>query len=250
MKLISWNIFPQEIEAYTITKEFGDMSFNNPDISLVFENRQKLSKYLDTDIKHMIAPRQTHTNNFKKVHLLQDGGTNMEKLENKLLDIDALYTKDADLFLLTFHADCTPILLYCRDQNIISSIHSGWLGTTKQITAKVVKHLITNEQCNPHTIYAHIGPSISKENLEVKEDVISLVRAMDFDTSPYYKQTDAEHFILDNKGLNMQQLLNAGIPMENITISPYCTMDNNDLFYSHRRKESGRSITIIKRKNK
>lgn len=246
MKLIPWNIFPHEIEAYTVTKSFGDMSFNNPNRSLILSNRQVLATYLHTDLQHMIAPRQTHTNNFQKVSLT-NGGSNMERIDNVLKDTDALYTKDTDVFLLSFHADCTPILLYCRDKGIISSIHSGWPGTTKQITSKVVKHLISNEQCNPKQIYAYIGPSISKENFEIKDDVIKLIRNMDFDTSPYYEKKDNEHYLLDNKGLNVQQLINCGVPKENITISPYCTIDNNDLLYSHRKNESGRSITIIKK---
>lgn len=247
MKLISWNIFPEEIEAYTITKEFGDMSFNNPDKNKVFNNRLALANYLNTDLEHMIAPRQTHTKNFKKV-FLSDGGSNMRKIEDVLEDTDALYTKNTNLFLLSFHADCTPIVLYCRDQGIVSSIHSGWPGTTKQITTNVVQHLIRHEQCDPKQMYAYIGPSISKKNFEVKEDVISLIKKMDFDTSHYYHKKDDIHYLLDNKGLNKQQLLNLGVPIENITVSPYCTIDNNDLFYSHRKNETGRSITIIKRK--
>lgn len=246
MKLIPWNIFPQEIEAYTVTKKFGDMSFNNPNNKLILSNRQQLASYLHTDLQHMIAPRQTHTNHFEKV-TLANGGSNMERIDNVLNDTDALYTKDTDVFLVSFHADCTPILLYCRDTGIISSIHSGWPGTTKQITSKVVKHLITHEQCNPKQIYAYIGPSISKDNFEVKEDVINLIREMDFDTSAFYTKIDSEHYLVDNKGLNAQQLVNVGVPKENITISPYCTIDNNDLLFSHRKKESGRSITIIKK---
>ena len=248
MKLLPWNPFPLEIEAYTVTKYFGDMSFNNPDSHTVLNNRIQLSKYLHTTIEKMVAPRQTHTNHLQKVSKA-DGGTNMRKIENKLENTDALYTSDSDLFLVTFHADCTPILLYCRDTGIVSSIHSGWLGTTRQITTTVLKHLIEVENCNPKEIYAYIGPSIEKHNYEVQQDVISQIQKMDFDTSKYYEQRDATHFLLDNKGLNKQQLLNVGIPRENITVSTKCTIDNNDLLFSHRKKEAGRNITII-RKNR
>lgn len=247
MKLLSWDVFPQEIEAYTVTKYFGDMSFHHPNPTKVLHNRQTLANYLHTELSLMIAPQQTHTNNFKKV-TLQEGGSNMKQVNAVLQNTDALYTKDSDLFLITFHADCTPILLYCRDQGIIASIHSGWLGTTKQITSVVVKHLITKENCNPKEMYAYIGPSINKENFEVKEDVISCIQNMDFDTSIYYEKKDAEHYLLDNKGLNMQQLCNIGVPREQITISSYCTIADNHLFYSHRKKETGRSISIIKKK--
>ena len=247
MKLLSWNLFPEEIEAYTITKEFGDMSFNNPDSQAILDHRERLALYLHTSLHQMVAPRQSHTDRWQQVSK-KDGGTNMYQIDHLLQDTDALYTKDRNLFLLTFHADCTPILLYCRDQCIVSGIHSGWPGTTKQITTKVTNHLIQHEHCDPKSIYAYIGPSISQANFEVQEDVIHQIQQMDFDTSKYYQQKDATHFLLDNKGLNKQQLVNLGIPANHITVSPYCTIENNDLLYSHRKQEAGRSITIIKRK--
>ena len=55
--------------------------------------------------------------------------------------------------------------------------------------------------------------------------------------------------MLDNKGLNKQQLLNLGVLEENIQVSSYCTNENNDLFFSHRANHDGqRNVTIIKRK--
>lgn len=246
MKLIKWNTVA-DIEAYTTTKELGDMSYNNEDQNLILNNRKHLAKILNTDLDHMVAPRQVHSTNFKEVSL-SDGGKGMYSQDDAFNDTDALYTKDANLILLSFHADCTPVLLYCQDTNIIAAIHSGWLGTTKQIVSKVTAHLINHEHCDPKKILAYIGPCICKDCLEVMDNVIDLVKQMDFDTAPYYHQTDDTHYLLDNKGLNKQMLLNLGLIEENITISPYCTVENDDLFYSYRKnKDSGRNITIIRR---
>ncbi len=247
MKTIPWNIFEDEIEAYTITKECGDMSFNNPDYQHILTNRKNLANYLDTTLERMVAPKQIHSTTLKEV-CLQDGGKGMIQKSDAIVDCDALYTKDKDLYLLSFHADCTPILLYARDMGIVCAIHSGWVGTVNQIVDKVVGYLIQFEGCNPENMFAYIGPSISYDNFEVQVDVINKVKAMNFDTFKFYKQVDDIHYRVDNKGLNKQQLLNNGIKEENITVSPYCTIEDNDLFYSHRMKESGRSATIIKRK--
>lgn len=246
MRLIKWNT-TTNIEAYTVTKEFGDMSFNNPDQELILNNRKTLAEYLHTDFDHMVAPHQVHSTNFKEVSIA-DGGKGIYNQESAFDNTDALYTKDADLFLLSFHADCTPVLLYSPETNIIAAIHSGWSGTTKQIVSKVTQHLIDNEHCNPKTMLAYIGPSICKNCLEVMDNVINLVKKMDFDTSPYYHKTDDSHYLMDNQGLNKQMLLNLGLLDKNITISNYCTVENSDLFYSYRKyKDSGRNITIIRR---
>ena len=197
----------------------------------------------------MVAPRQTHSTNLKQVFLMKDGGTNMLKQTDDLYEVDATYTKDKDLFLLSFHADCTPILVYCKDQKIVCAIHSGWLGTVRQIVDHTIRYLIEKENCNPKEMYCLIGPCLSKKHLEVQDDVINQVKKMNFDTSPFYQKTDETHYLLDNKGLNKQQLLNLGVLEENIQVSSYCTNENNDLFFSHRANHDGqRNVTIIKRK--
>lgn len=252
MKLIPWNCC-DEIEAYTTTayenNKIMDMSYND---SLsqedVLHNRLELAHQLNTDLHHMVATYQQHTTNFLKVSLL-DGGRGMWSREDAFIGYDAMYTKDKDLWLWTFHADCCPVLLYCQDQKIVAAIHSGWKGTVGEIVGKVTKHLIEVEKCDPHAIYAYIGPSINQENFEAKDDIIDLVKQMSFDTSSFYTQKDDGAYLLNSKGLIKQQLLNLNIPKYNITVSPYCTIKDEDLFFSYRRDKSPhRNISLIRLK--
>ncbi|MEG0367775.1 MAG: polyphenol oxidase family protein, partial [Coprobacillus sp.] len=139
--------------------------------------------------------------------------------------------------------------LYCKDQKIVAEIHSGWKGTVNEIVFKVTKHLIEQEHCNPKDIYAYIGPSINKENFEAKDDIINLVKNMSFDTSSFYTKKDQDTYLLDSKGLIKQQLLNLNVLEKNITVSPYCTIENEELFFSYRRnKTPHRNITLIRLK--
>ena len=252
MKLIPWQCC-DEIEAYTTcaydeNKQLMDMSYNNPNYDMILQNRLTLAKQLDTDLEHMVATKQQHTTNFIKVSL-QDGGKGMYSQDDAFIGYDAMYTRDHNLWLWSFHADCCPVLLYCRDQKIIAEIHSGWKGTVNEIVAKVTKHLIENEDCLPLFIYAYIGPSINQKNFEAKNDIIDLVKQMSFDTSSFYIQKDDGAYLLDSKGLIKQQLLNLGIQEEHITVSPYCTIENEDLFFSYRRNKSPhRNITLIRLK--
>ena len=245
MKIIEWHIHP-DVKAYTTTRQLGDISLNNNDKQAVLRHRQELASLIGSDLQHMVAPRQTHSTNLRQV-FLKDGGTNMLYQSEVLQDVDATYTKDKDLFLLSFHADCTPILVYRADQKIACAIHSGWLGTVRQIVDKTIRYLVEKENCQPKNMYCLIGPCISNKHLEVQEDVITQVKAMNFDTSPFYQKTDEIHYLLDNKGLNRQQLLNLGVLEKNIQVSDYCTVENNDLFFSHRKNRDGtRNVTLIK----
>lgn len=252
MKLIPWQCF-DEIEAYTTCayddeNHVMDMSYNNIDNQRVLHNREGLAKQLNTDLNHMVATFQQHTTQFIKVSL-RDGGKGMYSRDDAFIGYDAMYTRDKNLWLWTFHADCCPVLLYCRDQGIVAAIHSGWKGTVHEIVGKVTHHLIEHEKCQPQYIYAYIGPSINKENFEAKNDIIDLVKQMSFDTSSFYIKKDDGAYLLDSKGLIQQQLLHLNIPKKNITISPYCTIQNEDLFFSYRRdKTPYRNITLIQRK--
>ena len=251
MKFIKWDCF-HEIEAYTTCSycngELMNMSFNGIDDQQVLKNREKLAQTLHTDLNHMVATHQRHTTNFLKVQL-QDGGRVKWSQEDAFDNYDALYTRDRHLWLWSFHADCCPVLLYCRDQKIVAAIHSGWKGTVNEIVGKVTKHLITHENCNPQMIYAYIGPSIEQRNFEAKDDIIDLVKQMSFDTHDFYIQKEDGAYLLNSKGLIQQQLLNLQVPQKNITISPYCTIENEDLFFSYRRNKSPhRNITLISMK--
>lgn len=257
MKLIPWSPFSQ-IEAYTVTRIGGvskgdceslNLSFNVGDDPIhVIKNRQRLAEYLNTDLDHMVASRQTHSTNLLKV-TKEDGGRGMYSIDDAFYNYDALYTRDKNLYLLSFHADCTPVLIYAKDQELIASIHSGWKGNVDEITLKTISYLIQHEQCNPQEIYAYIGPSINNERFEVGQDVIDQINQMSFNAKDFYKAKENGKYLFNAKGLVEKQLLLCGIPQKNITISKYCTIQDHDLFFSYRRnKKCGRNVSMIKMK--
>lgn len=257
MKLIEWKPF-ENIEAYTVTRLDGyskgdleglNLSFNvQDDPQNVLKNREKLAQYLNVSLDCMVATRQTHSTNLLKVSSI-DGGKGMYHFDDAFYNYDAMYTRDKNLFLLSFHADCTPVLLYSKDQELIAEIHSGWKGNVNEITNKVVSYLIKYEHCDPKQLYAYIGPSIDFERFEVGQDVIDLIKQMSFDAHDFYKVKDNGKYWFNAKGLVKKQLLINLVPEENITVSPYCTIKDNDLFYSYRKnKKCGRNVSLIRMK--
>lgn len=243
MKLIPWQRFENELDVFTVTKSYGDMSFNNQDSNQILHNRTTLLKDLNIHSNQIIAPNQVHSTNFKEVTSF-DGGCGILQQNTAIHQTDALITTTKNITLVSFHADCTPIILYCPTKKVLATIHAGWVGTVNEIAYKTAKHLIDHYQCQPNTIYAYIGPCISFENFEVQYDVIEKIKKLPFDTTPYYKQIDSTHYLVDNKQINKAQLNHLGILSKNIDISPYCTINDNNLLYSHRKKETGRSITL------
>lgn len=156
-----------------------------------------------------------------------------------VLNSDALVTTHRGVFLAVSLADCTPVLLYDPVQHIIAAVHAGWRGTEQLITLNAVRKMIALGS-NPEDIRAFIGASASGERYEVGSEVATL-----FEKSHYTELPNGK-CLLDVKKANRDQLLIGGLQLENIEISPRCTLAD-DALHSYRRdgKKSGRMFAII-----
>lgn len=254
MEIIEWKISPH-IKAGTPLRYGGvskgacsslNLALNVKDeIADVLENRKILADYLGTTMDNMVSPTQTHSTNIQKV-TAKDKGRGMYSLEDAIDNTDALYTREKNLYLLTYHADCIPILLYNPKEELIAAIHAGWKGNVREIVLKSLNYLAQYENCQPKDFFAYIGPSLSYDNFEAKQDIIDLVKKMSIDGSNYYTQTALDTYRLDAKGLAKAQLLAFGIPDANITVDTHCTKGDSKLFFSYRNDHAcGRHASFI-----
>ncbi|MEY4953975.1 MAG: hypothetical protein RI981_60 [Bacteroidota bacterium] len=148
---------------------------------------------------------------------------------------DAIMTQEPGIFAGVGIADCCPILLADPKQEVAAAIHAGWKGTVAQIVHKTASALIAGGS-NPEDILAYIGPCISLEHFEVGDEV-----AEQFE----FKERRGARWHVDLKATNAAQLQALGISQ--IEISDYCTVANNDLFFSHRKENgiTGRMLAVI-----
>ncbi|HOY13524.1 MAG TPA: peptidoglycan editing factor PgeF [Saprospiraceae bacterium] len=155
---------------------------------------------------------------------------------------DALMSNVPQIILAVTIADCVPILLYCPEKDAIAAIHSGWKGTASNIIEKTVHAMQKAYGVSPKNIHAFIGACISHKNYEVGFEVAS-----HFDQNFYSPSQNSEKFLLDLKGICRNQLINLGVYSHQIEVSEYCTVDNNELFYSHRfeKGNTGRMLAAI-----
>ncbi|MCL2444198.1 MAG: polyphenol oxidase family protein, partial [Treponema sp.] len=110
----------------------------------------------------------------KIVMTKQKHGTNIQIID-KIRDIpdntDGLITNIPNITLVTFYADCVPILLCDPVKRVIANSHAGWRGSLNNMPALTVRKMTEHYGCHPKDILAGIGPCISKENFEVDNDV-------------------------------------------------------------------------------
>jgi len=148
---------------------------------------------------------------------------------------DAIIAHAPGIFAGVGIADCCPILLADPSRGCTAAIHAGWKGTVAQIVSKTASAMIS-QGSNPSDILAYVGPCISLAHFEVGDEV-----AEQFE----FKEKQGARWHVDLKASNEAQLRKVGISQ--IEISEYCTIENNDLFFSHRKEKgvTGRMLAII-----
>lgn len=178
----------------------------------------------------------------KQVH-----GNNIEIITDKKIfydNTDAMISNTQNSLMLMNFADCTPIILYSKNDNTGAVIHAGWRGTELEIARKTVEKMKNELNILPENITALIGPSIGKCCFETGEDVFELLIKDKSQKNLYEKK--GEKYFIDLKLLNYNQLVSSGVT--NIDMCSYCTFCMSDIFFSYRKEKgiTARHSAVVK----
>ena len=146
-------------------------------------------------------------------------------------EADGLITSLQTTPLLIFTADCVPVVFYDKKQGVVALAHAGWRGTYGNIAEEIVNIMRNKYGCKVEDVKIIIGPSISVDNYEVSYDLIEKFSALE--VQGYYKEVDGKYY-LDLWQLNKELLKKCGILEDNIKIIDFCTVRDNDKFFSYR----------------
>ncbi|MGL6058877.1 MAG: peptidoglycan editing factor PgeF [Culicoidibacterales bacterium] len=249
--------FPQFIAGFTTRLDGvsqsrftgNNIAYQVGDIpAYVQANRKKMGEKLGFNWESWVVAAQAHTNVVAEV-TTADCGAGTHDFESGIPATDGLYTKDKNVLLTAFYADCVPLLFIAPTHNLVGVVHAGWQGTVKEITRVFVQNWL-DLGVKPAEIHVAIGPAISKANYRVDLPVIEQVLAMETaNTELAFSDLGTGEYKLDTPYLNELQLLDLGIPSENILRTSYCTVADIDLFYSYRKEGlTGRMMAFIAQK--
>ena len=198
-------------------------------LETVMQNYDILGSAVGFAKEQTVFPWQQHTDTIRVV----DESNRGEGLFLKRTQVcDGQITDRPGVALVTFAADCTPILLFDPVRGAIGSVHAGRRGTAKGIAAKAVDALVREFGCVRENIRAAIGPCIGKCCFETDEDVPqAMLDALGPKALTAITQKGAKYYV-DNKFCNALWLQRSGIGA--LDISPDCTMCRPDRYWSHR----------------
>ena len=215
------------------TMNLSFTSGDSPDC--VRENYNRIGAALGIPVERMVCTQQTHTVNVRKV-TEEDCGKGVVK-ERDYTGVDGLVTNIPGICLVTFYADCVPILFVDPVHRAIGACHSGWRGTVRKMGEVTLKKMSEYYGTRPEDVVAAIGPSICQDCYEVSQDVAEeFARAFPShsrERTLMYRKPDGK-YQLNLWRANEVVLLEAGVRPEHLEITDLCTCCNPELLFSHR----------------
>jgi polyphenol oxidase len=203
------------------------------------KNLQIVRKNISKKAKNIFLLHQFHSNKFIYI----DDKYNKKKKPKA----DAVITNQKHLPIAVLTADCAPILIYDDKMKMVAAIHAGWRGAYKDIVKKVVKFMI-KKGCSTINMVVAIGPCISIENYQVREDFIKKFINKDKKNIIFFKKIKNKNYFSLNKYVQFQL---KSLNIKKIDIINKDTFNAKNNFFSARRSISlnetdyGRNISII-----
>lgn len=189
--------------------------------------------------------KQVHGN---AVRVLQRGRIERADAEARP-DGDAIVSNVAGLVLAVLVADCVPILIADRNTGTAGAIHAGWRGTCARVGPAAVEAMRVHFGTEPSDLVAAIGPSIGPDDYEVGEALIDAFQHAGHaaeDLARWFRRRDGR-LCLDLWSANRDQLIDAGLPPEQVFTCGLSTLVHTDVFDSFRSEgeRAGRMAALI-----
>jgi YfiH family protein len=228
----------------------------------VAANRAKFTAAIPAGEMRLVTLRQFHSD------VVQVADAPVEEAPKA----DALATRAAGLLLGVQTADCVPILLADVRHRAVAAIHAGWRGTLARVAVKTLGRMQMEFGTRPRDVVAALGPAIGRCCYEVGSDVArsfaaQFPNATEWFDGPFDQLAYGEDPLwlpwltmmppghvpppprvqLHLRAANRWQLMDAGVPENQIDVSDLCTACRKELLFSYRREgvKTGRMMTVI-----
>ena len=213
------------VDGYLVNDDNVKIAFTNRNVDAKSsEDMKRFSDKYGFNHDNIVYNTQVHG---ADVRIVESGDNFTENGK----EADGLITNLRNTPLLIFTADCVPVVFYDKQQGVVALAHAGWRGTYGNIAGEMVDIMTDKYGCEVVDIKTIIGPSVSVDNYEVSYDLIEKFSALE--VQGYYKEVDGKYY-LDLWKLNKELLKKCGILEDNIKIIDFCTVRDNDKFFSYR----------------
>lgn len=260
-----FSTFPEDLVTHAVSTRLGGVSrppFDSLNLALhvgdepanVIANRKRFAQSLGFGLSDIVTPNQVHGVEIFRVDE-NYRGCGCANYADAIPETDALITNVAELPLMLCFADCVPIFFVDVKNCAVGLAHGGWKGTLKKIAAKTLRKMGDEFGTRAEDCLIGIAPSIGPCCYEIGGEVVDKCKAaFPANHGELLIERDGKIF-LDLWQANVVQLLEVGVPEENIDVAGECTCCQNHWYFSYRAAQknnldrTGRIAALIALKN-
>jgi YfiH family protein len=207
------------------------------DPEVVMQRRQQLADQLGFDLARALLTVQEHGANVMTFHRRRPEGGQC------VFSTDALASDVPGQAIVTYHADCFPLLFYDRTRGVVAGAHAGWRGALAGVATQTVQALHLAYGSAPDQLDVLIGPGICARCYQVGPDVAGPIKAR-YGRDHRYLQTDGGNLRLDIEAVLRLQLEDEGVAPQRILCAGWCTREE-ERWFSHRGGRPGRFLSVV-----
>lgn len=155
-------------------------------------------------------------------------------------EADACFTLRKNTVCAVLTADCLPVVFARNDGSAVAVVHAGRKGIELGLLPKMVHQL-----GSPSSLMVWIGPGIAAESYPVSAEMRAHFLSIHPDWPHVFEERSSGQFHMDLYQIARLQLLNSGVPSEQISGAQWNTF-TDPLLHSARRDGaySGRLVTL------
>ena len=232
--------FPPNLLVAVSSKDDGTMlnRIRGRHVAEIVNNRRRFCDQIgityDEVVYHVISYDQAQT--FDTIAEVTETDTTRYNSEGTFAD--ALYTEMAGVGLFLPVADCIATVIYDPKRRALMLAHLGRHSTVAQLMTRAIRYFVERgSQAKDLQIW--MSPSITQKNYRMEY----FDHTNDTNWHNFCRQT-ADGIYLDMQGFNRSLAIRAGVPGDNIFISPIDTADDSN-YFSHSAGDTGGRIAVV-----
>jgi copper oxidase (laccase) domain-containing protein len=151
---------------------------------------------------------------------------------------DVLYTEKQGIGLFLPIADCVGTIIYDPKRHALALAHLGRHASLADTLTKTIEFFI-KKGSKAEDLHIWMAPSVKQQSYRMEY----FDKATDQLWKDYCLEKD-DGFYLDMQGYNQSRAIAAGVPAENITVSPVDTATSEDYFSHSQGDQHGRFAVV------
>ena len=203
----------------------------------VMRRRRQLAEQLGFDLERALMTVQEHGASVVTFHRRRPEGGQC------VFSTDALATDVPGQAIVTYHADCLPLLFTDTTRGVVAGAHAGWRGALAGVATQTVQAMHLAYGTSPDQLAVMIGPGICRRCYPVGRDIADQFVSR-YGREGRYLEVAGGEVRLDLPGVVRLQLEDEGVEPDRIRATDWCTREE-DRWFSHRGGRAGRFLSVV-----